>query len=279
MVDLTRAPDPEANQGARRARAKQPRFGPAALITGASDGIGRACAEALAAKGYDLVLVARRAHLLDALAATLATKHGTQSHVIAADLGTPEGIAQVLAQTADLDIGLFVAAAGFGSIGAFLDRDVEDEANMIDVNCRAVVTLCHPIGQRMVDRRRGAIVLFGSLVGFQGVPGIATYAATKGFIQAFAEALGAELRPAGVHVLCVAPGPVATGFAARAGMQIGNADRPEAIARGTIAALGRVGTVRPGGLAKLLGWSLGMLPRGLRTQILAKVMNSMTAGK
>lgn len=251
------------------------RFGPTALITGASDGIGRAFAWALAAKGFDLVLVARREDVLQGLARDLADKHGVAVQVIAADLSTPQAVADLLTRTEGLPVGLLVAAAGFGSIGPFLDQDAATEANMVDLNCRSVVALTHGIATRMALARTGGIVLFGSLVGFQGVPGSATYAATKGFVQGFAEGLTVELRPQGISVLSVAPGPVGTGFAARAGMQMGQAETPETVARVALAALPSGGTVRPGFLAKLLGWSLATMPRWGRVRVLGQIMKGM----
>ena len=251
------------------------RFGPAALVTGASDGIGRAFAERLAAMGFDLVLVARRAGRLQELADALSVQHGVAVQIIPADLAEPGGTAAVLAQTADRDIGILVAAAGFGSSGAFLAQDGAAEAGMVDVNCRAVVELVHGIGGRMQRAGRGGIVLFGSLVGFQGVPWSATYAATKGFVQSFAEGLAQELRPHGISVLSVAPGPIRSGFGARAGMRMSMAETPEVVARGSLAALGRGLTVRPGFLSKFLGWSLAMLPRWLRARVMGQIMKGM----
>jgi short-subunit dehydrogenase len=252
------------------------RFGPTALITGASDGIGRAFAEALAIQGFDLVLVARREGVLQDLALDLGTTYGVAVQVIAVDLSSPQAVTDILARTEGQPIGLLVAAAGFGSIGPFLAQDVASEVNMVDVNCHSVVALTHGIAARMARAGRGGIVLFGSVVGFQGVPGSATYAATKGFIQGFAEALMVELRPKGLSVLSVAPGPVGTGFAARSGMQMGQAETPEVVARAALAALRRGGTVRPGFLAKTLGWSLAMLPRWGRVRLLGQIMKGMT---
>lgn len=119
-------------------------------------------------------------------------------------------------------------------------------------------------------------MLFGSLVGFQGAPFSATYAATKGFVQSLAEGLAVELRPHGVSVLSVAPGPVGTGFASRAGMTMGKAARPERVATSALRALGRYGTVRPGFQSKALGWSLGMLPRRMRVLAMGQIMQGMT---
>jgi uncharacterized protein len=251
------------------------RFGPTALVTGASDGIGRAFAEALAIQGLDLVLVARREAVLQDIARDLGTTHGVTVQVIAADLSAIGAVDEILAQTAALPIGLLVASAGFGSIGPFLELDAGTEANMVDVNCRSVVELTHGLATRMAAQGRGGVVLFSSVVGFSGAPFSATYAATKGFVQSFAEALAVELRPSGISVLSVAPGPVGTGFAARAGMQMGKAETPETVARASLAALAGGGTLRPGFLAKLLGWSLAMMPRWGRVRLMGQIMKGM----
>ncbi|MFN4062289.1 MAG: SDR family NAD(P)-dependent oxidoreductase [Paracoccus hibiscisoli] len=250
-------------------------FGPTALITGASDGIGRACAEQLAAQGFDLILVARSRALLDDLAFTLREEHGVHVRVHAPDLTDPEAVTTLLETTDALPIGLVVAAAGYGSTGRFVDQPLESELAMIDLNCRAVTALAHRFGQRMQARGRGGIMLFGSLVGFQGAPFSATYAATKSFVQSLAEGLAVELRPHGVSVLSVAPGPVGTGFASRAGMTMGKAARPDRVAAAALGALGRQGTVRPGFQSKALGWSLGMLPRGMRVLAMGRIMQGM----
>lgn len=257
------------------ATALKRRYGPTALVTGASDGIGRAFAEHLAEQGFDLILVARRETVLQDMARDLETRHGGRARVIALDLSDPSAVSDLLAMTEAEPVGLIVAAAGFGSVGPFLERNREAEIEMIDVNCRAVVDLTHGFGQRLRQQGRGGIVLFGSLVGFGGAPFSATYAATKSFVQSFAEGIALELRPIGVDVLSVAPGPVSTGFAARAGMQMGKAETPQTIARVSLGALGGRMTVRPGFLAKFLGWSLAMLPRWGRVRVLGLIMEGM----
>ena len=250
-------------------------YGPTALITGASDGIGRAFAARLAKEGLDLVLVARRHGALKDLALDLGTRFGVDVRVLVMDLSDPSAVPTLLAETDGSPVGLVVAAAGFGSIGPFLERDVASEINMVDLNCRSVVELSHGFGRRMVAQGRGGIVLFGSLVGFQGAPLSATYAASKGFIQSFAEGFAAEMRAHGVSVLSVAPGPVGSGFAARAGMHMTMSVDPEKVARGALAALGKRGTVRPGALSKFLGWSLAMLPRWGRVRVMGLIMKGM----
>lgn len=248
------------------------KYGPWAVVTGASDGIGREFALRLAEHGLNLVLVARRGDVLDELARSLPVT----TRVVAADLAQPAGIASVLSACQDLDVGLLVAAAGFGTSGAFVDSDLERELAMIDVNCRAVAALTHHFGAAFAKRGHGGIVLMSSLVAFQGVPRAANYAATKAYVQSLAEGLRVELGPLGVDVLSSAPGPVRSGFGRGADMQMALAGTPAGVVTGTLAALGRTGTVRPGWLSKALEWSLSLLPRWGRVRMMGVVMAGMT---
>lgn len=252
------------------------RYGPWAVVTGASDGIGREMAREIARKGVNVVLVARRAERLEALAVEIGQNHAAETRVIAADLADGAGVARVLDGLADLDIGLLAACAGFGTSGPFLETDGAAELDMLDVNCRAVLALTKPLAARLAERRRGGIVLMSSIVAFQGVARSANYAATKAYVQVLAEGLREELRAFGVDVLASAPGPVETGFAERADMQLGNAENPKTVAVQTLKALGRRTTVRPGFLAKGLEAALSPLPRFARVKIMALVMGGMT---
>lgn len=252
------------------------RYGPWAVVTGASEGIGCEFAARLAEAGVDLVLVARRQELLDHVANVLARAHDVQVEALPIDLATPTGVAELLARTRDRDVGLLVASAGFGTSGPFVDATLEEELGMIDVNCRALAALSHEFGRRFVDRKRGGIVLMSSLLAFQGVPRAANYAATKAYVQSFAEALRLELKPLGVDVIASAPGPIRSGFAARASMTMNLAQTPHAVAGPTLAALGRRGTIRPGWLSKLLEAALMFLPRRGRVRLMAVVMAGMT---
>lgn len=221
---------------------------------------------------------------LDALARDIATAHGVGVQTIATDLGQPDGVSDMvdaLKQTgiALSDIGIAVLAAGYGTTGALADVDIEAERDMLRVNCDAVLHLSHVFAQSMTERGAGQIVLFGSIVGFQGNAMTANYAATKAYVQSLAEGLAVELRPAGVNVLSVAPGPIATGFAARAGMTMGQAGTPEVVGKAIVRRLGRGGTIRPGLLSKVLGYNMAVTPRPLRVRIMSGILSGMAKGK
>jgi len=254
------------------------RYGPWAVVTGASDGIGRECARQLAARGLNLVIVARREPTLQELARELIEDFGVEVRPVAADLAGAAGLARLDGAVRGLEVGLLVAAAGYGTSGDFIAADLAAELNMLEVNCAAVLQLTHRFAGDFVRRGRGGIVLFGSLVGFQGAPHAAHYAATKAYVQTLGEGLHVELAPRGVAVLVSAPGPVHSGFADRARMKMGAADTPATVARDTVAVLGRKMTVTPGALGKFLTWSLMTAPRSLRTRLMGKIMGGMAAG-
>ncbi len=253
------------------------KFGPWAVVTGASSGIGKALAKELAVAGLNVVLVARRHEALRELAEDLEGKWGVETRVVAKDLGQEDEVYALLKELQSLDVGLLVASAGFGTSGSFLASSLQQELDMLNVNCRALTMLSHQIGQRMVQRGRGGIVLLSSIVGFQGMPNAAHYAATKAYVQSLAEALHVELQGTGVNVLSAAPGPTQSGFAARADMKMGSALQPENLVRPILRALDRgQTTVLPGFLSKLLTYSLAYLPRYFRVRIMGQVMHSMT---
>lgn len=265
-----------SNKEKKRLKEKYPHW---TIITGASSGIGLALAEALASCGMDLVVNARNEANLERLATRWENEYNIQVIVVASDLSKEEGVALLLEKTASLKVSLLIAAAGFGTSGAFVESRLETEVNMLRLNCEAVVKLSHHFAQQFKAQGAGGLVLFGSLVGFQGTAYAAAYAATKAFVQTFAEGLAVELAPYGVDVLGVAPGPVKTGFGERAAMDMGGATPVEKVVRPTLAALGRQDTVVPGSFAKFLYSSLSLLPRWAKVQVMSKIMKGMAAEK
>jgi short-subunit dehydrogenase len=256
-------------------RKKFEAYGSWAVVTGASSGIGQEIALKLAAVGLNIVLVARREAALQDVARQLHQKYQTETKVIAADLGQKEGVEKVQAGTADLNVGLLVAAAGFGTSGKFLEAPLEEELNMLDVNCRALTMLSWHFGQRFKALGRGGIILISSILGFQGTPNVAHYAATKAYVQTLGEALHLELAPLGVDLLVSAPGPTRSGFASRAGMKMDMTLDAADVAEFTLNALGRRATVLPGALSKLLVYSLHPLPKWAKIRIMGKLMDGM----
>lgn len=185
-----------------------------ALVTGASSGIGKAMALDLARRGTDLVLVARRASMLEDLARTVREEHGRDAEVLVADLLTSEGVAAVEERLRDegLPVDLLVNNAGFGTFGSFHKLPIAREEDEIRLNVLALVRLSHAALGAMVPRGRGGLLNVSSTAGFQSMPYSATYCSTKAFVTSFTECLHEEVRHHGVHVSALCPGYVRTEF-------------------------------------------------------------------
>jgi len=190
-----------------------------ALITGASAGLGRDFARLFAADGHDVILVARRRDRLEALARELAAAHGVRATVIDLDLADPAAPRRLVddVRRRGLEVDFLVNNAGFGGTGAFADVPLEREMGMIQVNVTALVELTRLLVPDMKARRRGRILNVGSTAGFQPGPFMATYYASKAFVNAFTEALAYELEGSGVTATVSCPGATATEFAGHAG--------------------------------------------------------------
>lgn len=186
----------------------------AALVTGASAGIGSAIARELASRGYPLVLVARRQDRLTALAEELAGAHRVRTETIACDLSKPAPRSRLPTQVGELglDVEILVNNAGFATGGPFHEADTARELEQVRVLVEAVVALTSAFVPAMVDRGRGAILNVASTAGMQPMPYSAGYSAAKAYVLAFSEALHQELRGRGVTVTALAPGPVETDF-------------------------------------------------------------------
>lgn len=192
------------------------RYGGWALVTGASSGLGECYAEALAARGFPVVLVARRADRLEALAAKLRSAHGVEALVVVEDLSDPRAAARLEAAVGEREVGLLVANAGFGFSGRFADLSEDDCVRMVQLNCTGVVALVRRFLPPMMRRSRGAVVIVASIAGHQPTPWFAVYGATKAFDLMFAESLWSELRGTGVDVQALCPGRTKTEFSSNA---------------------------------------------------------------
>jgi hypothetical protein len=253
--------------------------GRTALITGASAGLGREFAKLAARDGHDVVLVARRKERLQELARELAAAHGISATVVDADLSDRAAPRTIVDRTrsAGLSIDFLINNAGFGSHGSFVDTDFARQAEMVDVNIRALMELCHLFLPSMLARKSGRILNVASLAGFVPGPYIAAYYATKAFVLSFSEALAAELRGTGITVTAACPGPTKTEFGAvansrRSGrFRAASADAASVALHGYQAMLaGRVVAI-PGFANRLTAQAVRFTPRAVVRFVAARV--------
>ena len=248
-----------------------------ALVTGASAGLGREFARALASDGFSVALTARRGDRLTALAAALERDFEVSTRVVVADLSDPTGPAAVVDAVADLEIALLVNNAGFGYKGRFDRQDSDRLRDMVQVNCVAPVVLTSRLVPGMQARGRGAIVITGSVSGRQPLPLHSVYGATKAFDQLFGEGLAAELREFDIDVLVLEPGSTETEFRNVAGELAHTGDSPELVVREALAALG----YQPSVIYGWLNWAranlaLRFVPRSVAAAVAAKIMERQT---
>jgi short-subunit dehydrogenase len=247
------------------------------LVTGASSGIGAAFARALAARGSDLVLVARRTDRLRQLADELEAAHGIRAEVLTADLSRPAA-GRELRQRIDGDVDTIINNAGFGAHGPVVDEDPELLERLIAVDVTAVVDVTRAFLPELIARRRGAIVNIASTAAFQPVPLMAAYGAAKAFVLSFSQAAWQEARPAGVKVLALAPGFTTTEFfdvAGNAEAGHGTEQTPDEVVATGLRALDRRSTppVVVSGRANAVGAAVSPLaPRRLVLRTVERMM-------
>ena len=251
-------------------------YGQLALVTGASSGIGRELCRQLASCNFNLIVVGRSEKSLINLQSELQAKYTVDVEIIVADLSEEAAVNQLINKISHRPIGIAVLSAGFGTSGSFIENNLSEELNMLNVNCRALTILSHHFGKTFTDQGYGGIILLGSLVSFQGVPYAAHYAATKAYVLSLGEALYHELNPFDVDVLTACPGPVNSGFGTRADMVMVGAMTPEEIAIPILKSLGRRSVILPGLLTKVLTYALRTVPRWGKVLIMKKVMSGMT---
>ena len=243
---------------------------PAVVITGGSSGIGEALARRIARDRRDLVLVARRADRLEALAKELAGAHGIEATAIPCDLMRPDGPQSLVDELGrrGIEVDWLVNNAGFGTAGPFHTLPVERELDEIHLNVTALVALTGLVLPGMVARRRGAVVNVASIAGLAPMGGTATYAATKSFVIAFSEAIAVELEGTGVHVLCVCPGFTRTEFQDKMHFDAGFVPTfawmtADAVADETVAAVGKQTVLVNGFMNRVTAMALRFVPRSL----------------
>ena len=229
------------------------------LITGASSGIGEAFARRLAAEKHNLVLTARSEDKLHQLCDELMLEHNITAHYIALNLTDPQADKRIFDETEkhSMEVEWLINNAGFGSMGDFARLDLETDLSIINLNITALVALTHRYLQEMRTRKSGVIINVASTAGFQPVPFMATYAATKAFVRSFSEAIAEENRPFNITVTALCPGPTETNFfdAANIGANIKDAfmkkgmQTPEEVVEAGLKA------VRSGKSSVISGWT------------------------
>ncbi len=252
-----------------------------ALITGASAGLGRGFAKLFAADGHDTVLVARRRERLEELAAEIESG-GTRATVIAEDLADAEAPGRIAAKLAEhgIDVEYLVNNAGFGTSGAFAELDLERELEMVQVNITALVHLTGLFVPAMVERGSGRILNIGSTAGFQPGPGMATYYASKAFVNDFTEALSYELHGSGVTATVSCPGATATEFGDVAGnaksvlFRLGAADSDGVAKEAYDAMMAGKPMIVHGITNKLASQSVRLSPRAVVRALVARLNQS-----
>lgn len=252
------------------------KYGPWALITGASSGFGELFADRLASFGLNVVLVARRSERLVELAQSLESKYGIQAKVVVADLADIESVKQVAKKTESLEIGLLVNNAGFTNNGDFLDNDFDAEMRLVDVNCRSVAALAHLLGNPMRKRGRGGMIFSASAAGFSAIPFWANYSASKGYDLILAEALHNELKPHGIDVLAMCPGATVTEFADFEGpVASAIAMQPATVVDGALEALGKQRTWVAGLVNKSSVFAMRFFPRKLNSIVASTLIRNI----
>jgi hypothetical protein len=252
-------------------------YGSWAVVAGASEGLGAAWAEALAERGLNLVLFARRSEVLDTTAAAIRSRHAVKVLTFALDLATGFG-AELERLAGSLEVGFGVFNAAHAPRGRFLDLTLEDQLRSVDVNCRGPLAMAHVLGTRMAARGRGGLVLMSSLTAFHGSPFIATYGATKAFNLVLGEGLWFELRARGVDVLACAAGATRTpGFLRASPHGEPGMIEPAQVVEEALGRLGRTGVMIPGRFNRFASFLMRrVLPRGAAAGILGNRTRNLT---
>lgn len=257
------------------------RYGPWALVAGASEGLGAAYARALAARGLKLVLVARRRQRLEALGAALVTESGVEVRCLNGDLGDRCFVEGLLETCTSLEVGLLVYNAAHAPVGEFVALPLDDLLRVADVNIRGPVALTRGLLPAMTARGRGGVILMTSLAGNQGSPYISMYAASKALTRVLAEGLWYELRDKGVDVLACMAGAVRTpGYSgASDGKDAPGTLDPEQVVEVALRALGRKPVVIPGLVNRVAAaFMTRLLPRKGAVAIMAGNTEGLVPG-
>ena len=256
-------------------------FGPWALITGASSGIGREFARQIAASGINVVLVARREALLEELGRALANEFGVKSRTVVADLSQVDFLDHLAQLTDDLDIGLVVSNAGTPHPGAFLKIDRSELEKGLRLNTLAHLDIAHHFGQRLAKRGQGGLLLVGAMGSENGVPYMANDGAAKAFVHSLGEALHIEFRPLGIYVTVLSPGFTDTPVLAKLGltadtMPMKPMTAEQCVSEGLKALQGNRSMIIPGRMNRIMN---AIIPASVTRTMEAKMLSKALANK
>ncbi|MFC1513706.1 SDR family NAD(P)-dependent oxidoreductase [candidate division KSB1 bacterium] len=250
------------------------KFGPWALVTGASSGIGAEFCRQLAEKGLNIIMTARRKDRMEELADEIRKNYDVNIKIIPADLSKDGFLDSLLPEINSREIGLLINNAGFGNTGTFLDNNIEKELDLVNVNCKAPILLTHMIGKRMRERKKGGIVVVSSVLGFISAPFFANYTASKAFDLHFGEALHYELKNYGVFVQTLCPGLTATEFSSVSGQgEQGGMTANKVVCR-SISKFGKKTIVIAGMKNRIAVCLFRMFPRRILTALINIIMRN-----
>ena len=240
------------------------RYGSWALVTGSTSGIGEAFAQQLAKQGFNLVLISRDQNKLDKTKININEQHDVQIRTLAIDLFQLDAIDRIIQQTSDLEIGLVIPNAGTENTGELVDNDLLAETRLIHLNMTLPMQMSHHFGQKMKLRQQGGILFVSSLFGYQPVPFVANYSASKAYILSLGQALHVEMKKYGIDVAVLSPGLTKTTMSAGMPVDFNKlplfSQQPQQVARLGLSILSSKASVVSGMFNKILAWENRFMP-------------------
>jgi len=253
------------------------RLGGWALVTGSTSGIGEAFAQLLAELGFNLVLISRDQNKLDKTKGSIDEQFDVQVRTLAIDLYQRDAIDRIIQQTNDLEIGLVIPNAGTENTGEFVDNDLLAETRLIHLNMTLPMQMSHHFGQKMKQRQQGGILFVSSLFGYQPVPLVANYSASKAYILSFGQALHVEMKRYGVDVAVLSPGLTKTTMSASMPIDFNKlplfSQQPRQVAKLGLSILGGKASVVSGVFNKILAWENRFMPSLCSAQLMGFLMS------
>jgi uncharacterized protein len=257
----------------------QKKYGPWAIITGATSGTGFQFAQQLAEKGIHLVLVARGEKALFETEKLIRDLYHVEVKIVSTDLSNPASVSDIDKITEQLDVGLLINNAGYSITGEFHDQNWGEQSKLLETILRTPMALAHTFAKRMINRGKGGIILVSSSVAYTPMPLWSVYSAGKAALLAFGESVSQELKKYNVDVLTVCPGAMRTKFQERSGISSSNLMEPEKVTAMTLRSLGTKNVILPGISNKLIFEGFGRIfPRNIRLPLFERLMRKMQRG-